>query len=278
MSGTLFIVATPIGNLADITPRAVDTLRSADIIACEDTRHTQKLLNHLGIKGKLVSYHEHNEESRSNELVEMLQDDRSIALVSDAGTPAINDPGYRVVKKAIDNSIDVVPIPGPSALVAALAASGLPTDSFFFGGFLSAKKRERQRRLAELSVVPATLIFYEAPHRLVASLGDCLAVLGDREAVVARELTKMHEEFSRGRLSDLAAQFQSHKPKGEIVLLIDRPGTQNTARSAVHALPERVSELESSGLDRKAALKQAAREFGLSRSEAYREIQNAKNS
>jgi 16S rRNA (cytidine1402-2'-O)-methyltransferase len=278
MQGTLFIVATPIGNLQDISLRAIETLRSVDVIACEDTRHTQKLLNHLGIKKRLVSYHEHNEESRSVELVDALRSGRSVAVVSDAGTPAINDPGFRIVKKAIENNIEIVSIPGPSALITALSASGLPTDAFFFAGFLPAKKGERQRRLAELATLPATLIFYEAPHRLAASLDDCLNVLGDRNAVVARELTKVHEEFSRGKLSELAVKFRTQNPKGEIVLIIDRGGGESTAQISALRLPERVSELESSGLDRKTALKQAAKEFNLTRSEAYRQIQNAKKS
>jgi 16S rRNA (cytidine1402-2'-O)-methyltransferase len=278
MPGILYIVATPIGNLQDISQRAIETLQSVDIIACEDTRHTQKLLNHLGIKKKLISYHEHNEESRSDELVMVLSEGRSVAIVSDAGTPAINDPGFRIVRKAIEGGIEVIPIPGPSAIIMAMSASGLPTDSFFFGGFLPAKKGERQRRLVELATVSATLIFYEAPHRLAASLDDCLNVLGDRKAVVARELTKMHEEFLRGKLSELASHFHTQKPKGEIVVIIDRGNPQNAHLSDARRLPARVSELESSGLDRKAALKQAAKEFGISRSEAYRELQNAKNS
>jgi 16S rRNA (cytidine1402-2'-O)-methyltransferase len=276
MAGKLYLVATPIGNLQDITERAAETLRVVDVIACEDTRHTQKLLNHLKISNKLVSYHEHNEDSRSDQLVSLLKEGRSVAVVSDAGTPAINDPGYRIVRKAIENGIDVVPIPGPSAFVTALSASGLPTDSFFFGGFLPAKKGERRRRLIELAEMPATLILYEAPHRLAASLADCLEVLGDRDAVVARELTKLHEEFSRGSLSQLIERFEKAKPKGEIVILIDRAGAESKRTSASSDLASRVSELESSGLDRKAALKQAAKEFGLPRSEAYRELQNAK--
>jgi len=278
MAGKLYLVATPIGNLGDITHRAVETLSAVDVIACEDTRHSQKLLNHLCITKKLISYHEHNEEARSTELVGVLQEGKSVAVISDAGTPGINDPGYRIVRKAIENEIDVVPIPGASALVVALSSSGLPSDSYFFGGFLPAKKGERRRRLAELASIPGTLVFYEAPHRLSAALSDCLEVLGDREAVVARELTKMHEEFSRGTLSQLVLRFELVTPKGEIVLLIDRTGSEPAVRTTSSDLVTRVSELESSGLDRKAALKLAAKEFGLSRSEAYRELQNAKKS
>jgi len=276
MAGILYLVATPIGNLADISQRAIDTLRAVDIIACEDTRHTQKLLNHLGIKTKLVSYHEHNENVRAAELLEYLIAGRSIAVVSDAGTPAINDPGSRIVQRAIENGIEIVSIPGPSAVITALPASGLPTDAFFFGGFLPAKRGERQRRLRELANIPATLVFYEAPHRLAASLADCAAELGDRDAVVARELTKLHEQYSRGTLAELANQFSFTPAKGEIVLLIDRGRSEAVA--PLSSLAERVSELESAGVERKSALKQAAREFGLSRSEAYRQLQNAKKS
>ena len=278
MTGTLYIVATPIGNLQDISLRAVETLRNVDVIACEDTRHSQKLFNHLGIKKNLISYHDHNEESRAEELVAMLGQGKSIALVSDAGTPAIIDPGFRVVKKAIESGAQVVSIPGPSAVITALSVSGLPTDSFFFGGFLPAKKGERQKRLTELGSLPATLVFYEAPHRLAASLGDCLKMLGDRDAVVAREITKMHEEFVRGKFSELILHFEKQSPKGEIVLLIDRSNGEISLSINRQGLPERVLELESSGLDRRSALKQAAKEFKLTRSEAYREMQHAKNS
>jgi 16S rRNA (cytidine1402-2'-O)-methyltransferase len=278
MPGKLYLVATPIGNLQDISLRAIETLRAADLIACEDTRRSQKLLNHLGIKKKLVSYHEHNEETRASELIQQIDQGASIGLISDAGTPAINDPGYRIVQQAIEEGIDVISIPGPSAVITALAGSGLPTDSFFFGGFLPARKGERKSRLRELTDIPGTLVFYEAPHRVAAALADCLEELGDRQAVVARELTKIHEEFIRGPLSSLVRHFSEQKPKGEMVLLIDRAGAENVSETELSTLSQRVSELESTGLDRRAALKQAAREFGLSRSEAYRELQIAKKS
>jgi len=278
MPGKLYLVATPIGNLQDISQRAIDTLRDADLIACEDTRHSQKLLNHLGIKKKLVSYHEHNEGERSQELIRQILDGASVALISDAGTPAINDPGFRVASRAIEEGIDVVSIPGASAVITALAASGLPTDSFFFGGFLPPRKGERKSRLGELKDIPGTLIFYEAPHRIASALKDCLEELGDRNAVVARELSKIHEEFIRGQLSTLIAQFESHPHKGEMVLLIDRSTAENVSNTQQNRLSDRVLELESTGLDRRSALKQAAKEFGLSRSEAYRELQIAKNS
>jgi len=278
MPGKLYLVATPIGNLQDISLRAIENLRAVDLIACEDTRHSQKLLNHLGVKKKLVSYHEHNEQARSAGLIEQIAQGASIAVISDAGTPAINDPGYRIVQQAIEEGIDVVSIPGPSAVIAALAGSGLPTDSFFFGGFLPARKGERKSRLRELTDIPGTLAFYEAPHRVAAALADCLEELGDRRAVVARELTKVHEEFIRGPLSSLIRQFSEQMPKGEMVLLIDRSTARFSSEIEQNTLSQRVSELESTGLDRRAALKQAAREFGLSRSKAYRELQIAKKS
>ena len=192
MPGTLYLVATPIGNLQDITLRALETLRVVDLIACEDTRHTRNLLNHFRISNRTVSYHEHNEQERAEELADRLIRGESIAIVSDAGTPGICDPGFRIVQRAIEIGAPVVPIPGPAAFVNAVVASGIATDSLFFGGFLPAKKGERRKRLEELRDIPATLVFYEAPHRLARSLLDCYEVLGDRQASVARELTKLH--------------------------------------------------------------------------------------
>ena len=278
MPGKLYLVATPIGNLQDISQRAIETLHAVDLIACEDTRHSQKLLSHLGIKKKLVSYHEHNEDERSQELIRQVLDGTSIAVISDAGTPAINDPGFRVVARAIEHKVEVISIPGASAIITALAGSGLPTDSFFFGGFLPARKGERKSRLRELKDIPGTLVFYETPHRIAAALKDCFEELGDRNAVVARELSKIHEDYIRSRLSTLAKQFETTSPKGEMVLLIDRASAENAVNIEQNTLSQRVDELESTGLDRRSALKQAAKEFGLSRSEAYRELQIAKNS
>ncbi len=271
MPGTLYLVATPIGNLADITNRALDTLRNVSLIACEDTRHTRKLLQHYGITTKTISYHEHNEQQRARELVERLKEGDDIAVVSDAGTPLINDPGFRLVRAAIDNDITVVPVPGPIALIFALVAAGLPTDEFFFGGFLPAKSNARRARLAELRSVPGTLIFYEAPHRLSEALNDALEILGERQAVVARELTKLHEEFRRGRLSELAKHYSSEKPRGEIVLLIDRNVLEEVTTN--ESIAKLVQRFEGDGLDRRAALKEAARVLGLSRAEAYRRLQ-----
>src|SRR3989441_1435775 len=223
MTGSLYIVATPIGNLEDITQRALRVLGEVDLVACEDTRHTRKLLNHYGINTRTISYHEHNERERAAELLARLQDGANVAIVSDAGTPAVSDPGFRLVRLAAENGVGVVPIPGPTALISALVASGLPTDEFFFGGFLPPRSHARRARLAELRSVNATLIFYEAPHRIAATLKDAREILGEREAVVARELTKLHEEIARGRLSELAEQYASSEhARGEIVLIIDR--------------------------------------------------------
>lgn len=270
MAGTLYLVATPIGNLADITHRAIEVLNKVAVIACEDTRHTRKLLQHYGIVTKTISYHEHNEQERARQLIEQLRDGQDVAVVSDAGTPSISDPGFRLVRAAIENDVTVVPVPGPSALISAVIAAGLPTDEFFFDGFLPPRSNARRTRLSELRSVPGTLIFYEAPHRLAETLKDAFEVLGEREAVVARELTKMHEEIKRGRLSELAEHYSSEEPRGEIVLLIDRNVLEEITRhEAISAL---VDQFERGGLDHRAALKKAARELGLSRAEAYRRL------
>jgi 16S rRNA (cytidine1402-2'-O)-methyltransferase len=267
----LYLVATPIGNLQDVSFRAIEILKSVDLIACEDTRHSLKLLNHYGISKKLISYHEHNERERAAELVERLQKGESVAVISDAGTPGINDPGYVIVQVAVASGVQVVSIPGPVAYVNAVIVSGLPTDSIFFGGFLPSKKGERRKRLEDVKNVPATLAFYESPHRIAKSLADCVEVLGDRRAAVARELTKLHEEIVRGTLNELTERFSDASVKGEFVLVIDRAGDETNSVHAV-TLTERVAELEASGLDAKAALKRAAKEFGVSRSEAYRQL------
>ncbi len=281
MPGTLYIVATPIGNLEDITQRALRVLREVDLIACEDTRHTRKLLNHFGIDTKTISYHEHNEGQRAEELCSILESGKDIALVSDAGTPSISDPGFRVVNAAIERNISVVPLPGAAAFVTALAASGLPTDQFFFAGFLPARSNARRTKLEELAVIPATLVFYEAPHRITSTLRDALDILGDREAVVARELTKMHEEFGRGRLSDLVEPFaRNENIRGEFVLMIsgETANPQSTTEtSSSQKLALRIDELTREGTDSKTALKQAARELGLKRDEAYRLMEIQKN-
>lgn len=272
MLGTLYLVATPIGNLQDMTFRAVEVLKSVDVIACEDTRHTRKLLNAFEISTRLVSYHEHNEGERANELGRMLSEGKSVAVVSDAGTPGINDPGFRVVQKAIEIGADVVPIPGAVAFVNAVIASGLPTDSIYFGGFLPSKTGERKKRLREVAEIPATLVFYETPHRIVAAIRDAIGELGDRRSAAARELTKMHEEIVRGNLSELAERFTAEPPRGEFVLVIDRAGDETPAFENL-SISERVGQLEAEGLDPKAALKQAAKERGIGKSDAYRLLQ-----
>lgn len=266
------MVATPVGNLQDISLRALEILKAVDVIACEDTRRTGKLLKHFDISQKLISYHEHNEEQRAEELAELLKSGKSIAVVSDAGTPGIADPSFRIVKKAHEINAKVSPIPGAVAFVNALITSGLPTDSIFFGGFLPSKKGERRKRLEEVRELNATLIFYETPHRIAKSLADCLDILGNRNACVARELTKLYEEFIRGDLKELAAKFTRQNTKGEIVLVINRKEVKSGEPriKSKKSIFERVKELEAEGFDRKQALKNAAKEFGLSKSEAYR--------
>ncbi|MGI8467996.1 MAG: 16S rRNA (cytidine(1402)-2'-O)-methyltransferase [Pyrinomonadaceae bacterium] len=278
MFGTLYLVATPIGNLSDISERALKTLREADLIACEDTRHTRKLLTHFGISNKLKSYHEHNETARAEEFIQLLTDGKNIAVVSDAGTPGISDPSFRIVQKARETGVKVVSIPGAVAFVTAAIVSGLPTDSLFFGGFLPSKKGERQKRLEEVRKIPATLVFYESPRRLEKSLADCAEILGNRKASVARELTKLHEEVLGGNLDELAKNFAGREVKGEIVLVIDREEIQSpkSKLQTPKSVLERIVELEEKGLDRKAALKKTAKEFGISRSEAYRLLVSAK--
>lgn len=274
MPGTLYVVATPIGNLEDFTHRATRILNEVSLIACEDTRHTRKLLNHYGIKTKTVSYHEHNEREQAAKLIELLKTGSDVAIVSDAGTPGISDPGFRVVSLALAEQIPVVPVPGAAALIAALVASGLPSDEFFFGGFLPARSTGRRQRLAEVTTMNTTLVFYEAPHRIIEALKDARAVLGEREACVARELTKLHEEILRGRLSELALRFEegNSEPRGEMVLIIDRhriAGEENKSGPNVTTL---VAGFEAEGLEPRAALKKAAKQLGLTRAEAYRRL------
>jgi len=220
MTGVLYIVATPIGNLEDITLRALRVLKEVDLIAAEDTRHTRILLSHYDIRTPLTSYHEHNERTKAQPLVERLLGGENIALVSDAGTPAISDPGYRLVVDAIHAGILVIPLPGAAALAAALSASGLPTDRFAFEGFLPAKKQERRARLQELKNDARTLVFYEAPHRLNESLQDMQQIIGERQIAIGRELSKVHEEFLRGTVSEVMARFAEREVKGEITIVV----------------------------------------------------------
>jgi 16S rRNA (cytidine1402-2'-O)-methyltransferase len=272
--GTLYLVATPIGNLEDITLRALRILKEADKIACEDTRHTLKLLNHYEIHRPLVSYHEHNELTRAPELVLAMEQGARIALVSDAGMPLVSDPGHRLVTLCIRHKILVVPIPGPSALLTALSASGLPNEEFLFLGFLPNRGSERRRALERLRIEERTLIFYEAPHRIAETLADALAILGDRPACIAREVTKLHEEFRRGKIFELVQSLEEHPAKGEITLLIGPPeqgaGAQvDTAKSLAARVDELMHQVK---LDRKEALKLAAKERGITKRDAYRQL------
>jgi 16S rRNA (cytidine1402-2'-O)-methyltransferase len=275
--GTLYVVATPIGNLEDITYRAVRVLKEADLIACEDTRHSVKLLQHYGIDKPTVSYHEHNEATRAEELVTKLEQGLSVAQVSDAGMPGISDPGYRLIKLAIEHGISVVPVPGASALIAALAASGLPTDSFQFHGFLPAKSGQRRSMLEALSDSQSTIVVYEAPHRVAESMKDIVEILGtERPVVLARELTKMHEEFLRGTAAEIFARVQAYELKGEITLLIGK-GEEREGAALKQNITERLAEImREKRLDENAALKALAKEQGVSKSEAYRELQRVR--
>jgi 16S rRNA (cytidine1402-2'-O)-methyltransferase len=277
----LYLVATPIGNLEDITLRALRVLKEVDVIACEDTRQTQKLLNHFAIATRTTSYHEHNEMTKSAELVKQMQEGASIALVTDAGMPGISDPGYRLITLAIRHRVPVVPIPGASAFLSALVASGLPTDSFRFSGFLPAKRGERRAALEGVKSSPRTQVFYEAPHRVVEALEDVVEVLGDaRHVVVAREVTKLHEEFLRGRAGEVLENLKSRDAvKGEITLLIGKAEEKDVATAAFgrQSVRQRVEQIMAEErVDEKAALKKVAKERGVSKSEAYRELQRSK--
>jgi 16S rRNA (cytidine1402-2'-O)-methyltransferase len=276
----LYLVATPIGNLEDITLRALRVLKQVDLIACEDTRQTQKLLNHYGITTRTTSYHEHNEMTRAAELVVDLEQGARIALVTDAGMPGISDPGFRLISLAIRHHVAVVPIPGVSAFLAALVASGLPTDSFRFSGFLPAKVRQRRQLLESIFESPRTQVFYEAPHRVKESLEDIVEILGqERHVVIAREVTKIHEEFLRGNAGDVLETLKARGDiKGEITLLIGKmEGTQKKELSSRVSVRQRLEQIMTAEkLDEKAALKKVAKELGISKSEAYRELQRSK--
>jgi 16S rRNA (cytidine1402-2'-O)-methyltransferase len=274
----LYLVGTPIGNLEDITLRAVRVLKEADLIACEDTRQTQKLLNHYGIATKTTSYHEHNEMTRAPELVMELEQGARIALVTDAGMPGISDPGFRLISLAIRHHLPVVPIPGASAFLSALVASGLPTDSFRFSGFLPAKRGQRRQALESVKDSPRTQVFYEAPHRVVEAVEDVVEILGaDRHIVIAREVTKIHEEFLRGSAGEILATLRSRADvKGEITLLIAKAESQKPRAETVSLRQRMEQMMTSENLDEKVALKRVAKEMGVSKSEAYREWQRSK--
>ncbi len=278
--GKLYLVATPIGNLEDITLRAIRTLKEVDLIACEDTRRTQTLLNAYKISTPTISYHEHNEMTRAPELIIRMEEGSNLALVTDAGMPVVSDPGFRLVHLAVRHSVPVVPIPGASAFVAALAASGLPVDKFRFLGFLPSKKNERRKALEEIKDGTRTLVFYEAPHRLAEMLKDALDVLGEREIVVAREVTKVHEEFLRGTISTTIEYLKKRPAKGEVTVMIGHPVAGETPEDdpiAASIISEVQAIMAAQKLDEKGALKVVARSRGVSKSEAYRQLQVEKN-
>jgi len=268
MPGILYIVATPIGNLEDITLRALRVLKEVDVIAAEDTRHTQILLNHHGIRTPLTSYHEHNERTKAQELVARLEQGQDIALVSDAGTPAISDPGFRLVVAAIHAGVRIIPIPGASALTAILSASGLATDRFIFEGFLPAKKKQRRERLQTLRDETRTLVFYEAPHRLRDALDDVHELLGNRETVLAREVSKVHEEFLRGPLSELICMLERQEIRGEVTLIIS--GSAGESRVNEDLLIAEIRELKGQGLRHKEIAEVLGEKFGYAKKEIYR--------
>ncbi|WP_333870831.1 16S rRNA (cytidine(1402)-2'-O)-methyltransferase [Desulforamulus putei] len=278
--GVLYLCATPIGNLEDITLRALRVLKEADCIAAEDTRHTRKLLSHYEIHTPLVSYHSHSSESKEEHLIHRLLQGENIALVSDAGMPGISDPGADLVRQALQHGIEVIPVPGPSAAIAALVASGLPTHKFVFEGFLSNQRKTRRKQLQALRWEQRTMVFYESPHRLADTLRDMLAEWGDRPCTVARELTKLHEEFKRGTLSELVEYYNENRPKGEITLIVGGlPQEEAAARQqekwADLSLTEHVAALVAQGVEKKEAIKQVARLRGISKREVYAAVHEA---
>jgi len=277
--GTLYLVGTPIGNLEDISMRALRILREVALIAAEDTRQTRKLLTHFDIHTPLVSYHEHNQRTAGPYLIERLTAGDDVALVTDAGMPAISDPGEELVRTAIAAGISVVPVPGPTALITALVVSGLPTSRFAFEGFLPTRKKDRQAALAELKRERRTWIIYEAPHRLLSTLEDLRRELGDRQMAAARELTKIHEEVVRGTPGQLLEHFQQHPPRGEFVLVVEGASAEaleEEGQPRAVDLAEAVAELERQGVDRKTAMRQVAGRTGRSRREVYQAVLAAK--
>jgi len=275
MSGSLYIVPTPIGNLEDITFRAVRVLKEVDLIAAEDTRHTQVLLNHYDIRTAVTSYHEHNERAKARELVEQLRQGRSIALLSDAGTPMISDPGYRLVVEAIRAGVQVIPLPGPSAVTAALSAAGLPTDRFGFEGFLPAKKSERRSALEALKKDTKTLVFYEAPHRLKETLADMAEIFGDREVAIGREISKVHEEFLRGALREILATVEQQTVRGEITLVVQ--GATSGAPVSEEGVISEIRQLAENGMRVKEISELVGAHHGISKREVYRLALRVKN-
>lgn len=270
MSGILYLVATPIGNLEDITLRAIKILKNVDLIAAEDTRHTLQLLNHLEIKKPLISYYKQIEKEKSDKLIDELKLGKNIAIVSDAGTPAISDPGCEIVKKAIENNIKICPIPGACAFVNGLIASGLNTEEFYFIGFLPVNKKEKKEKLEKIKKYNNTLIFYEAPHKIKKTLENMLEILGDRQIVVARELTKIHEEFIRGKISEILHIL--NEPKGEFVILIEGEKEINKEIKFLNnlTLEEHYKYYEKIGLEKKEIIKKIAQDRNVHKSEIYK--------
>ncbi len=269
MTGTLYVVATPIGNLEDLTFRAKRVLSEADVIACEDTRRARVLLSHYGIATPVVSYHEHNERARAAGLVQRLRRGEDVALISDAGTPAVSDPGFPLIREAIAAGLSVVAVPGPSAALAALATAGLPTDRFLFLGFLPRRSGERRRALEEVRPLPWTLVIYEAPHRVTAVLQDLRSVLGERRVALARELTKRFEEIFRGTLSEALAYLKDHPPRGEFTLVVEGASGPSIAEPGAVDAAARMKAALGSGLSPKDAVAEVMRAAGLARREAY---------
>lgn len=270
MPGILFVVATPLGNLGDFSSRGQETLRQVDLIACEDTRHTRKLLTHFGIDSPTISYHEHNEEERSRQLLKRLKGGERIALVSDAGTPLLSDPGFRLVQLCRKQDIAVIPIPGPCAAAAALSVSGLPTDQFFFVGFPANKKGARCRQLEELVSLPATLVFYVAPHKLLSTLEEMLQILGDRQAFLIGEMTKLHEKSLFGKLSVLAASMKERRQRGEYTLVVEGNQSEEPASPAIDIAAYVEGLMRRSRLSRREAVRQVSRELGLRSRDLYK--------
>lgn len=266
MRGILYIVSTPIGNLEDITLRALRILKEVDLIAAEDTRHSSKLLNHYGIKKPLISYWSEKEKVRSEEIIKRLQSGQSVALISDAGTPGISDPGEVVIKKALEEGIDVIPIPGPSALISALSVSGLSLREFTFVGFLPSKKTQRRKTLEDLSLEKRTLVFYEAPHRVIETLKDMYDIFGNRNVAVFKEITKLHEEVFRGTLEKVISEIEESTIAGEFVIVIEGKGKKGV--SLEDALKE-VTSLMKKGKGRKEAVSIVCEAYGLSKKELY---------
>lgn len=269
MSGTLYLIATPIGNLGDLSPRAAAVLESADFVAAEDTRVTMKLLSHLGLKKTMVSYHEHNKASAGPAILARLLAGESCALATDAGTPAISDPGEDLVRLCAESGVAVQAVPGCCALISALAVSGLPTGRFAFEGFLPANKAQRRERLQGLLGEERTLIFYEAPHRLRVTLDDLLAAFGDRRVALCRELTKLHEEVRRTTLGEAAGYYRENVPKGEFVLVVRGAEHQEEQEATLEDGLLLVARLQGEGISLRDAVKRAARELGLSRNQLY---------